>query len=244
MQSLISPFFFLTTTIGEEKDDSDLRIIPASSNSSRCLRTASRSLGWIGLALCLKGVSSCNLMVCFTLLVCPTSMSCNAKTSGMARSFWVILFFHSPGKLESPKSKQSSLVGSARTFDTEQSDCTTLCDITFCSAWMSAITLFPGMMISCSVSFFNTTGTLRDGCWGRLSKQLATSNPPGKGEYEGGSITAHLSATCPFTLTTPSRTTFWPAGTTVGVTSVSLTIPMLRFTFCWRLCSMVWITAL
>lgn len=93
MQSLTSPFFFLTTMIGEEKGDSDSRIIPASSSSSRCRRTASKLLEWIGLSRCLKGVLSCNLIWCFTLSACPTSNLCMTKTSGMARNFSVILFF-------------------------------------------------------------------------------------------------------------------------------------------------------
>ncbi len=105
MQSLTSPFFFLTTTIGEEKSDSDSWMTSASRSCWRWLRTASISWGCIGLGLCLNVVSSLRVMWCFILSVRPKSSSCSANTSGMELNFSVILSFHSLGTGESAKSR-------------------------------------------------------------------------------------------------------------------------------------------
>ena len=69
----MSPFFFLTTTIGEENGDSDSRIISASLGSCRCHRIASKSLGTYGSRSMLKGglVTQFNLVLNF---VCSTKV--------------------------------------------------------------------------------------------------------------------------------------------------------------------------
>lgn len=58
------------------------------------------SQGWMSLALCLNGVSSCS----FVDSVRPKSMSLSAKTSGILLSFSMIFAFHSGGIGDSPNS--------------------------------------------------------------------------------------------------------------------------------------------
>ena len=67
MQRRTEPSFFLTTTIGEANGDSC--ITPKSRSSWRCFLMASTSWVCIGRGLYLNGVSSLNLIRCFTLYV-------------------------------------------------------------------------------------------------------------------------------------------------------------------------------
>ena len=194
MQSLTLPFF-LSTTIGEENNDSDSRIIPASLSSCRCLRAASRCCGRMGRGLCLKGVSLLNLIWCLTLSVQPKSESCRVNTSGIAYSSSSILFLHSAGSGEPSKFKFSFT--SSKCFG-ELPWCAALDGLCLfwtisCSACTSTMTLFAGRIMSCLLSFRNTTGSFLDELSGRLSKQLVTNMPPGKEDNVGGSTTIHWS---------------------------------------------------
>lgn len=103
--------------------------------------------------------------------------------------------FHSGGNGESPKSKLSFAGWGDFLCMSGRLDSFTVCSlcITRTTTLTSANIVLDGKTISCSVSFFNTTGK-RQGCFfGRLTKLAETKRPLGKEEVNGCSIMAYLS---------------------------------------------------